>query len=803
MSSLKIDVYDLTGREYCYRYTDEQSDVSGRVDSARLLEDQQGSTPERNRSGCRRLDNLLIYPRNENSNREPYLQDFKNPAIEDFDIGDGEFNFGNSKFLYEILDAIEDDDKNALWHLKKYFAAQTAVNDLKLSEFEGDKKRAILLVPDRYSSITQEKILAASGLRRDETFLLWRSVAACLGAENFLKNKGVREGDKVAIIDIQQRETAVSILSLKKNGDYLVPKRKAFLQEGDNPFYPVNKKINRFYYDSEKYSQNDIEFYEHIYGRLENDVFLPAKNAGWQRKHIAAHYQKYALTLNNSDIKFFIVIGDNPQMAFNISLMTEENTLNEMSLRKLDGYKKLSFVADGAAKFCVRKENNLPTYFDECQALSIIVNDTKTENVAPRTLIKAREDCRGGEKIIGEEVRDVSLLQGTQSAEFYLCLGEATQTAKLKYLKQEFTDDVAQSTQRLLLKPTMIPGQGLANVSVQCLPKTGEKPLFEDEVSLNWLGMENSKETIVSLSEKTERTFPPEIPDVQASQEKWNDVKYDVERYLSVGKISGSGLFSKSQWNTEGSGKTAKLLGRINVFGIGSHSLPPFADKTVLEALFEKLRADFETYYPKSCYRANTEFYLRLIAWTYQRENPVFDYVKEKVMFEIKRAARDPKNTVKAQFYTFCANFLYKKKDVQAFFDLFLERMSHTQDAPMNWCRGLGNMLMFNNTMLENISTEKCQDCMEYLCRLYEENKEKTQLPKPILMSILFLLRKRRDDANFCKKDSPNSIDKELYETLFSITDVENSPHQNLLDAIKGYLIGKGGFLPIADLTDA
>lgn len=91
---------------------------------------------------------------------------------------------------------------------------------------------------------------------------------------------------------------------------------------------------------------------------------------------------------------------------------------------------------------------------------------------------------------------------------------------------------------------------------------------------------------------------------------------------------------------------------------------------------------------------------------------------------------------------------------------------------------------------------------MKNLCILYKGNEEREQLPKPILRAILFLLRKRRYDRNFCKKDSPVEDDVRLFKTLLEITDTKNSRHQNLLDAIKGYLIGKGGFLPIADLTD-
>ncbi len=795
MSNLQIDVYDLTGREYCYRYTDSTSVLSDTPNTGRLLDD------DNNRLGSRRLDNLLIYPRNEKSNREPYLQDFKYPILDDFILENGDYDFSNSKFLSEILDDIDSSKSNeALWHLKKYFAAQTAINDLKLSKCNNENRRIVLLVPDRYSPLTQEKLLVASDLKRDETFLLWRSVAACLGAEDFLREKKAKEGDNVAIIDIQQKETSVSILTLKQDGDYLVPKRRAFTQEGRNLFYPINKKISRIHYDRSRYTPFEINFYDYIYGRLKKEVFLPQKNGEWKKKHIAARYKPDFISLRRSDINFFIIVGDNPTLSFDIPSMNEFNTLNEMTLRKLEENRKFSFVAEGAAKFCVRKENNLPTYFDECQELSIVVNDERTENVAPRVLIKARKDCRGGEKIVGEEISDISLLQGTKSAKFYLCLGNADQTAKLKYLEQEFTEEIAPSTQKLSLKPIMVPGQGLAEVSVQCLPIKGEKPLFEDEVFLNWLAMEDTNETIASLNEKTDRTFPPDIPEVHASYEKWLCVKEYVQRYLVKGTID-PGLFSKAQWLTNGTGKTAKLLGRENVFGIGRSSLPPFEDKEIFNALFNKLSIDFERYNNKNSPKA--EDFLRLIAWTYQRENRVFDNVKKNVIFEIKRAAKYPEQyKLKPQFYTFCANFLHETNDIELFFDLFLERMAKTQERPLNWCRSLGSIMMFNNTMLDDIPTKKCRICMKNLCILYKGNEEREQLPKPILRAILFLLRKRRYDRNFCKKDSPVEDDVRLFKTLLEITDTKNSRHQNLLDAIKGYLIGKGGFLPIADLTD-
>ena len=90
----------------------------------------------------------------------------------------------------------------------------------------------------------------------------------------------------------------------------------------------------------------------------------------------------------------------------------------------------------------------------------------------------------------------MSILQGSNSGEFYLCLGEPTNFAPLKFLKQQFTEELAEVSQKLIIYPSMIPGQGIATVDVECNPKKDEAPLFESSVRLDWLQLEVSKETI-------------------------------------------------------------------------------------------------------------------------------------------------------------------------------------------------------------------------------------------------------------------------------------------------------------------
>lgn len=783
---IAINVYDLTGRKRIRRYiAHDDTDIKA-VDQNNFFD----------------IHDLLIYPREKYSNKSPYCQDYKNPIIEDFEMNDGHFYYDNSYFLDDILHLIEiKNDRTAFEDLKKFFDYENQTFEAFTSDKDfptGETNKNIILVPDHYLPLMQENLLSACGLRRSESLLLWRSVAACLGAEELLKEKGATEGDRVAVLDIQEKEVSVSVLTLKKDQGYLVPKRRFYEEKSKS--YPANFPMERFSFrlkndmDEWIYDEDLIEFVKHTSGRFQKEICVPNKRTGkWQEIKVFTLYNSMAIS-QRIDADFFIITGDNNRLTFSIPQMNENNTLDERTLKSPAG-NRYNFISTGAARFCVRKELGKPTYFDECQPLSLIVADKETEEIRPHTLIEGNDECRGGETIEGEAVEDVSILQGSNSGEFYLCLGEPTNFAPLKFLKQQFTEELAEVSQKLIIYPSMIPGQGIAIVDVECNPKKDEAPLFESSVRLDWLQMEDSKETIQSLAENTKHSFPPDVPDIEADNEKWRSVKFEVICFIKGERID-SGVFSKAQWINPYARRLKEQLQRKNVFGTApNRRLPLFEDKEIFDRLFSRIKEEYD--------RSPNDDIIRLAAWTYQRDNPIFNEMKQDVLKEVKRASKYF-TTVSPQYFTFIANFLYQEENLTDFFYMFLNRMNRSLDTPMHWCRALGDLLMLNNLMLKNIPTYDCQQCMKLLIQIYEQNCQRDQLPKPVLKAILFLLRRRRFDKNFCKKNSSDEEDRSLYEKLEEIGD-DNSlflTHTSKLrKAVKDYLIGNGSTLPVADLS--
>ena len=157
---MKYNLFDLTGREqYCCAQESSEKDIA--------VPNPQPLRP------------LLIIPK-ESSNKSPYLQNPENPYIEDFITPEGDFNYDNSVFLSDIL-ADKLDKKKSVF-LEDYFRAQLNC----LNGFDKTNE-SIILVPDHYDAEKQERILRACQMSRNKTFLLWRSIAICLGAEDYFQ----------------------------------------------------------------------------------------------------------------------------------------------------------------------------------------------------------------------------------------------------------------------------------------------------------------------------------------------------------------------------------------------------------------------------------------------------------------------------------------------------------------------------------------------------------------------------------------------------------------------------------------
>lgn len=726
---MKSNLFDLTGKEcFCCANSKGTDDI-------------QKITPIP-------LHTLLIYPRIPNTNKSPYLQDPTAPVIEDFYTKDGYFDFSNSFFLSEMLSSEIDNSKRA--HLRKYFNYQLGI----LPEFDRSNFN-IILVPDNYDAEKQEKLLRSCSLPRNNTLLLWRSVAICLGAEDELLAAGVKEGDKIAIIDAQSSRTLnISILTMRYDGEKLVPARGSFNRKEKYPVVEAEcSDAACLSDDGWEIVDGGREFWEHTWQR-DGEFFVPDGDS-WAKMTFEKYPGRYSNILPDSlrnEIDFYIVAGDT-EIDFlkylDYTTVIHENAGNNFALR-------------GAGRFSVRNANGLPTYFDECESLYFIVQDLLEEKIIPKELIKGHEFCRGGQEITGVVNRDFVLGRDNDSVSFLMHVGDITNSTHLRELIQKF-GRTALDDQPLVLYPSMIPGQGIANVTVEA------SPLLHDKVELDFLKMSlaydgRNPKTINYLQENLPRSYPVDFPEAEASENLWDTYcRRDVRLFMESNIPLDSGCFAHTTWPNAGYGRGIDVLKRINVFGTKLGVEYPIRDEEYLHKMFGKIAIQFKN--------KRDSDYIRLAAWTYRCGIKELQCVVDYVLDKVQKKAAGQSVSVQTQEFTVCANMLAIKEQTVFFhcFNKYVDpivkqaRDNKHQTAISNvdnWIRALLWILIYSNELLKEVSTSDCNKCMYNLYVIwknYIQHKTKStqeRYVRYVICCMLFLLRRRKYDHDFLREDT-------------------------------------------------
>ena len=370
--------------------------------------------------------------------------------------------------------------------------------------------------------------------------LLWRSVAICLGAEEQLRSRNASEGARIAVVDRQSANTVnISILTLHRDRDRLVPARSAFRKRENYPV--VNQKTLQMAVPSSNWQKD--AFCRHTWQRS-GIHFVPDGKGGWEEYCFQPPKQRFLWhpdSVMKQNIDFFIISGS-CEFPF-LQALPERMRIFEPVGE--------NFAARGAGRFAVRNTNNLPTYFDECESLYFIVQDCNEEKIVAKPLIRGGELCRGGRKIEGEINRDFFLEKDCASITFLLHLGEIANDTPLKELHQ----DLRKSTERqpLTLYPSMIPGQGIAQVLVEAAP------LLREAIELDFLKMSEAcyvdkkqqkhPKTIEYLQTILPRSFPMDFPEVEASATIYKQYcSEEVWQFLHRNSPLSSGCFYHPDW---------------------------------------------------------------------------------------------------------------------------------------------------------------------------------------------------------------------------------------------------------------
>ena len=729
------------------------------------------------------LSRSLIYP-NENTNRTPYIQNCKSPEVSDI-VYDGHPDYKNTFLVSEIFNNLDENKNDAANKLRAYFSYQYA--DI-VSQFNLENSFNIILIPDVFSPITQEYILSSGVFNRENTRLLWRSVASVIGID--FEKKGAQEGDNILVIDTYFGKCYGTVLTLKKHDRggqlKLVPQRKAYIEKNKETNYP-----EFFYFRKQMSIPADVyDFFLRTFWGTQEQKFYAPKNGIWGEYDSPRIENQVNITHENlKNIKYCVISGET-LADMPISFPRECIVVNY----------DCTYTFGGAVKFYYRTKKGLPTYLDQCEALRLVVQHRDKETIVAKTLIEEDDQCVGGEIKKGYVNREYYLEPQNRFAKFFLILGD--EGSQLKILTQDIGKESI-NKQNLTLTSSMIPGQGIAIVQVDA------KPLIENSIKLDFLKMENSEKTLMSLQNELKRSFPIDMPLVKADSSLWDRTKHEVLDYLDNGFINKmKSMFSKSQCPNKNATGIERFQ-RINVFGNDTVKNRPNVDGKIMSRLYYKLYYDY--FEPEL-----QPYIVNIFAWMYiDDKDKYFKHIVYDVIGKVEQAANSGA-PIKKQYLTFCANNLTSKELLVRYFNaccLRLEKSLITSSSSKNksteWVRGLAEMLMFNNEMLSIFSDDKslevkpkyaCKDCMGYLIKTFDiwvkENRSVRSF-RYVLKAMLFLLKYRKYDKTFIREN--DLVTSGLFHEILISTSSKNlrklqcfDEIKDLIDCFRDFINGNG-----------
>jgi hypothetical protein len=602
-------------------------------------------------------------------------------------------------------------------------------------------KRWFLLVPDVWDGLWQEAVIKAVPLARNQVFLVWRSIAAAMGAASELRR--AEEGDELAILDVMQGGQMQMIrltLTQAEVGGQLVPQRRAYRRGVKEGRYNA---VNMLQIDTRKSEEEFLsgKCSRFKLGKLEED----ACNA-------------------------FIESAKHVIMVWDGSFAIPESLKQRLSV--VGGF---ALLEKGVKQFAKCMVTSQTPYFDELEALSLIVQ-TEDEDVVAKTLVQANEKWPGGRVMETPLLERAAVLPGGENhVRLLLCMGEALPDAPLR-IKRHFFGETLDGNQEINLAVRMAPGQGMAVVTIQA-------EFLRDPIELDFLnGMSEEDEkgrrpTIVALEDEMMRSFPPDAPHVVADMALWGQVSREVFAWIRSRNCVPNGDWFARAGDLYPSAiplpmglKATERLRRRNVFGNDPEHRYPTSDG--FSPLFERLRYAYDRASPTSDSSSPYAEVVRVIAWTYQWDNPVFHHVRKKCVARISQYAKGLLGSRPLpQEYTLCANLCADSYEWRSLWDSIELRLADVDPGNRvdEELRLLYNLLQFHPAFLKDAGLigSRCGAMMEMLIwwypRLNEEGQAGSKRIGFVLKCMLYLLRCRKFDG---KTFVTQARDRVAYERL-------------------------------------
>lgn len=747
-----VHVYDLTGSATCSVF--ETSAENGK--------------PQETASHS--INRVLIIPET-HTNRAPYLQHNEQPILQDLVNEKGEFSYRNAWHWQEYFHDLEEGGNAGV--ISHFFEA------LSQESYFGQADRNIILIPDNFSPNTQEYILRNCRLSREKTYLLWRSVATAIGYRKRLQDAKVKNGEEIAIIDIQACETQVSILTMLEHEGKLIPQRRAYKSKSDAYPYHQGEESSITYTNA---SGKRSDFYNSTFYGKEGDCVV------WNDMHRRFEVQSFKPDDGPTLIIPYYCIRSVQEKTCCIQIGGSSSAPPYHQKLLLDRDNK--HMLYGAAKFGVLAHTNKILYFDHCEGLYLVVLKRKKQLLEAMELIKENLRSPGGKEIIGTINKETGIAENQKETEFYLLTGSCDDKSNIPLREYIHTFPVGEKHPyaRLELHPTFNPGQGIAQVRVK-------SPILDNEVWLDLLKMTQTAKTIATLQDDVKLQWPIASPGVIAQSRLWENVKPDVERYIKTGPWPKIGeLFARSYYPfIQESG--LKRLERWNVFGSCENRKLPTDRYFDFPAFFQKLADDYQR---NHTYKNNI---LGLISWTYHTDSNVFQQVKLDCLDYISNPDSNISGLDKKRVFTACANLFATESELHSFFYAFEKQLYSNTTTIYDWLRAMYQLLINHPEMLEHISDEHCKKCMNGLGRILDSRPNNRNIISATLKCMIYLLTRRAYSDTFLQNIRETSLIKFKLERLRITWDVpllsKASGILNLIDALTSFIDGQGSILGI------
>ena len=409
-----------------------------------------------------------------------------------------------------------------------------------------------------------------------------------------------------------------------------------------------------------------------------------------------------------------------------------------------------------------------PAYWDELMGL-YMVYQTPDERIELRTLMEYNEHFAGGATYIGTAKQEFHL-KGASGMRLYLLEWHHPDRDKNLSLFACKLKEIAGNEQIWMLAKAT-PGQGVVKLELN-------HPSLPHPETIALAGLKKTNETAAKLEDEMERSFPPISPKVIANGNllSWSE-KEDIHAFADgqIDSLNG-GLFSRAHYlyplgTLPPNMSKLEYLRRENVFGAEEDHQYPDLD---LYTLFSRLKIDFNALFRRLNDCAKCEIQqgiysqaLRLIAWTYQSDNPLFTDLRSVCVRLVTRGRRSDRELI-----TFCANLCNKPSEWSALFSSCMEFFENGWSGCAERQRLLYNLLMFNEDFISSLYLhlpQKKKD-IETLVRVLCDTSTDLAIGdiqrNSCLRSLLYLLRIRLFDG---KRFAMPEIDNLNYGRIAAI----------------------------------